>query len=110
MLTPGRKYINSPVRIAANLQDEDGTDIDPTTVVFRIMSPSWNETTYTYGTDAQLVKVNTGDYYVDFTPDEAGRWAYRWQTTGTNKTIAFEGEFRVMASDFYEYSPDGYRP
>lgn len=109
MLTPGRKAVNSPVRIAANFQDEDRADIDPTTVSVKFMSPGGETTTYVYGTDAELVKINTGDYYIEYTPDASGRWYYRWITTGTNKAIAFEGSFVVSYSPFEEGVADAYR-
>lgn len=108
MLTPGRKAVNSPVRIAANFQDEDRTDIDPTTVTVKFRSPSGTVTSYVYGTDAALVKASTGDYYIDFTPDESGRWRYRWITTGTNKAIAFERSFLVEYSEFEEEDDEAY--
>lgn len=109
MLTPGRKAVNSPVRVAANFQDDQQADIDPDTVSVRFLAPSGVANLYTYGTDAALVKVNTGDYYIDFVPNESGRWYYRWATTGTNKTIAFEGSFVVQFSQFEEGVQDAYR-
>jgi hypothetical protein len=109
MLTPGRKAVNSPVRIAANFQDEDRTDIDPTTVSVKLMSPAGEVSTYVYNTDAALVRINTGDFYIDFTPNASGRWHYRWITTGTNKAIAFEGSFVVEYSHFEEGIMDAYR-
>lgn len=109
MLTPGKKYVNSPVRIAANFQNEDRTDVDPSTVVLKLMSPNGTTTTYTYGTDAELVKANTGDYYTDYSPDMSGRWWYRWETTGTGTATAVEGSFVVQNSPFYEGALDAYR-
>ena len=109
MLTPGRKYVNSPVRIAANFQDEDQIDVDPSTVKIRVLSPAGTETSYTYGTDAELIKLNTGDYYIDFTPDTSGQWFYRWETTGTNKALAYEGSFRVQYSQHIDGVSDAYR-
>lgn len=108
MLTPGRKYVNAPVRIAANFQDEDRIDVDPTTITFQLMNPGGQVSSYVYGTDAALVKVNTGDYYIDVTPDTSGRWFYRWDSTGTGKTVGFEGSFVVVASPFYEGVSDAY--
>ena len=52
MLTPGRIYVNSTVRIAVNFQDDDWTDVDPTTVTFKAYSPSGIVTTYVYATNA----------------------------------------------------------
>ena len=109
MLTPGRKAVNSPVRIAANFQDDMRTDIDPDTVTFKIMSPSGTIASYAYGTDAELVKASTGDYYIDYTPNASGRWSYRWESTGSNEAIAIEGSFVVQFSQFYEGAVDAYR-
>lgn len=110
MLTPGRHAVNTTVRLAVNFQDDDGTDVDPTTVTFKAYSPSGTTTTYVYATDAALVRSNTGDYYVDFVPDESGRWYYRWSSTGTGTAIAIEGTFIVQASVFFDdASTDAYR-
>jgi hypothetical protein len=109
MLTPGRKYVNGPVRIAANFQDESRADVDPTTVALKLMSPNGTTTTFTYGTDAELVKANTGDYYVDYSPNMSGRWWFRWETTGTTTASALEGSFVVQNSPFYEGALDAYR-
>lgn len=98
MLTPGRHYINTTVRIAVNFQDDDGTDVDPSGVVFKAYSPSGTTTTYTYSTDAELSRSSTGDYYVDFVPDASGRWHYRWVLSGTGTAIAMEGSFVVQVS------------
>lgn len=106
MLTPGRIYINTSLRLYVNLQDEDGVDVDPTTVLIKTKSPAGAETTYTYGDDDEVGKSSVGDYYVDLTPDEAGRWRYRWETTGTDTTIAVEGDFLVQASAFYDDNSD----
>lgn len=110
MLTPGDNYVNSPVTIAANFQTRDGDDVDPDTVTLKLFSPSQTETSYVYQTDDELVRVDTGDYYIDVTPDESGRWFYRWETTGANKTIGLEGSFVVKASVFYDdAASDAYR-
>jgi hypothetical protein len=109
MLTPGRKAVNSPVRIAANFQDDTRVDIDPDTVLIKIINPYGTIVSYTYGTDAALIQASTGDYYIDYTPNVSGRWHYRWESTGTNEAIAVEGSFVVSMSPFYESSPDVYR-
>lgn len=110
MLTPGRIYVNSTVRIAVNFQDDDGTDVDPSTVTFKAYSPSGTTTTYVYATDAEVIRQDTGDYYVDFSPNESGRWHYRWSSTGTGTAIAMEGTFVVQSSVFYDDpTSDAYR-
>lgn len=110
MLTPARHAVNTTVPIAVNFQDLNGTDVDPTTVTFKLYSPSGTTTTYVYGTDAELVRLNTGDYYADVVPDESGRWFYRWSSTGTGTAIAREGSFIVEASVFFDDpARDAYR-
>ncbi len=109
MLTPGRKVVNGPFPVAANFQDEDRTDVDPATITFKLMSPSGVVTSYVYGTDEEVVKVNTGDYYVIVTPDASGRWFYRWESTGTNTAIKFNGSFVVEYDPFEEGVSDAYR-
>lgn len=110
MLTPGRHYVNTTVRLAVNFQDDDWTDVDPSTVTFKAFSPSGVTTTYVYQTDAQLVRLDTGDYFVDFVPDESGRWHYRWSSTGTGTAVAMEGSFVVQGSVFFDDpARDAYR-
>lgn len=98
MLTPGRIYIGTTTRIAVNFQDDDGTDVDPSTVTFKAYAPDGETTTYVYATDAELIRADTGDYYVDFEPDQSGRWHYRWTSTGSGTAIALEGHFVVQQS------------
>ena len=100
--TPGKYYVNTVVRLTVNFEEDDGDDVDPTTVTFKTMSPSWVETSYVYGTDDEVQKASVGNYTADVTPDEAGRWRFRWETTGTGTTIAVEGDFLVQYSAFYD--------
>lgn len=60
----------------------DGVVTDPTTVTAIISEPDGTETTYVYGTDAELVKDSTGVYHVDISAMTAGRWVYRFEGTG----------------------------
>lgn len=102
MLAPGRIYVNDTKRIAINYQDDDGNDIDPDGVTFKLRDPSGTVTSYVYGTDADLVRMNTGDYYIDVTPNASGRWHWRWISTGSNKATAHEGTLVVQASAIEE--------
>jgi hypothetical protein len=45
MLTPGRHYVNTAVRVAVNFQDDDRTDVDPATVTFKLMGPAGTTST-----------------------------------------------------------------
>ena len=109
MLAPGRNHINSPIQISLNLQTNAGVDVDPTTLTFKTWSPCGVTTTYVYGTDSEVSKSSVGDYDAVFTPDESGRWFYRWEATGTGTTIAKEGDFLVQASPFYDDIDVGYQ-
>jgi hypothetical protein len=102
MLTPGRNYVNSPIQVSINLQNNSDVDVDPETVTFKTRSPCGTEASYVYGTDDEVTKSSVGDYDAVFTPDEAGRWFYRWEATGTGTTIATEGNFLVQHSEFYD--------
>ena len=73
------------VRVTGTFTDFNGSDTDPTTVVFKIHSPSGVETTRTYGVSG-VTKTGTGVYYSDITLDEGGVWSYRW--TGTGALVA----------------------
>ena len=110
MLIPGRIYVNTTVRIPVNFQDAEGVDVDPDTITFKLYSPSAQITTYVYDTDAEIKRTSEGDYYVDVMPNEAGRWHYRWESTGTDKNTAVEGQFIVQVSRFFEpASSNAYR-
>jgi uncharacterized protein YfaS (alpha-2-macroglobulin family) len=87
------------VRVSGVVQDEDGTDIDPTTVMFKAKAPSGTVITYTYATDIALVKDSTGNYHVDVNANEAGTWYYRFYSTGTGQA-AIEDHFRVKQTRF----------
>ena len=102
MLTPGKYYVNTSMRLTMAFEDENGNDVDPTTVTFKTMSPGGAETTYVYLTSAALLRASEGHYTVDIVPDEAGRWFFRWVTTGTGTTIAIEGDFLVQDSPFFQ--------
>ncbi len=86
------------VRIAAIFKNAAGTPIDPTTVQFKFTTPALVTTTYTYPSDAQLVKDSTGNYHVDIDANTNGTWRVRFQSSGTGQAAA-EDEFFIK-SDF----------
>lgn len=87
------------VRCYGAFKDANGDNLDPTNVYFKFQDPSANETAYTYGTDAALVKDTTGDYHVDIDVDETGTWYYRFYSTGTGQAAA-ETNFIAKATEF----------
>lgn len=76
-----------------------GVATDPTTVQAKIRQPNGTITTYTYGTDASLVRDNIGVYHVTVIVSGAGVWSYRFIGTGVC-AAAYEAEFFVQPSDF----------
>ena len=87
------------VRCSGAFTDGSGNAQDPDVVIFKFTNPSGTTTTYTYSTDAQLVKDSTGNYHVDVDADETGLWRTRWEATGTGQA-ADESAFRVTESQF----------
>jgi uncharacterized protein YfaS (alpha-2-macroglobulin family) len=87
------------VQCACVFTDGNGAALDPGTVTFKVTNPAGTTTTYVYGTDAQLVKSGTGNYYVNVSAAGGGEWLYRFESTGTGQA-AVEGRFRVQGSAF----------
>ena len=72
---------------------------DPTTVLFRSLSPHNVVVAYTYLTHAQLVKDATGTYHVDVTTDDVGEWRYSFKGTGAVAVVE-ESSFVATPSVF----------
>lgn len=104
MLKNGRIYPGTPFRVTVNFQDEDGTDIDPTTITLKTYNPYGQEASYVYGTDDEVQRESAGDYYGDITPTIAGQWRFRWESTGTGTTTVIEDSFNVIDSPFAPYN------
>lgn len=101
MLSPGKYYVDTTLRLNVAFTDQNGAAIDPSTVTFETMSPRNLRSTYVYGTSSQIGKASTGNYYADIVPDEPGRWQFRWVTTGTGTAIVQEGDFIIQDSVFW---------
>jgi len=74
--------IGDVVRCSVTFATVAGTSTDPTAVTVYVHKPT-HTSSYVYGTDAEVVKSDTGDYYVDVTVDESGFYPVRWVGTGT---------------------------
>ncbi len=73
--------VGDVVRVDATFK-VDGTNTDPTTIMFKYRSPAGATVSYENGTDAELVKDATGKYHVDIIPDTAGTWRVGWVGSG----------------------------
>ena len=100
------------IRVSVEVYDPAGTLVDPTGLTFRWRVASTNPgviTTYTLGTDAELVQDSVGQYHVDISTTSVrgnaprdhpeARVAYRWEGTGIN-AFAKESEFVVATGAF----------
>lgn len=74
--------IGTELRFRATFRDIDDDLSDPTTIQLTVEDPAGNATDYTYG-GAQVQKESLGVFYYDLTVTLAGRWLYRWLSTGT---------------------------
>lgn len=87
------------IRCSGAFTDADSAVLDPTAVLFKFKNPAETTTTYTYGTDAELVKDSVGNYHVDIDTNAAGIWHYRFESTGTGQA-AGENYYRARVSNF----------
>lgn len=81
-------------RVTGTWTDSGGTATDPGTIAFTYTDPNGTDTTLTYVTDAAVVRLSTGVYYVDVTANLEGTWFWRWVST-VSGAAADEGQFAV---------------
>lgn len=83
------------VRVSGAFTTAAGVAQDPSVVKCSVRSPAGVVTTYTYGTDPELMKDSTGNYHIDVSAATIGTYYYRWFSTGTGQA-ADEGWFEVI--------------
>jgi len=67
--------------------DESHTLFDPATVKCMVQKPDGSETTYTYGSSANLTKTSTGWYKCTFDADAHGMWYVSWMGADSGGTF-----------------------
>lgn len=87
------------IRISAAWTNAAGSALDPAVVIAKYKDPAGTVTTYTYGTDVELEKDETGNYHVDIDINASGWWQYRFYSTGEGQG-ASEDKFYVEVSRF----------
>lgn len=87
------------VRISFVFKNSAGAPIDPAVVKIAVKDPAGVTTTYTYGTDSQLVKDSTGNYHLDQSAQHSGEYHYKPFSTGAGQAAA-KGSFTVEQDDF----------
>lgn len=91
--------LGQEARITATFTDSAGAAADPTNVFCQIKEPDGTITSYQYGVDGEVIKSDTGIYYLDLDCDTAGWWAWRWYST-VSVQAALEGRILVNESEF----------
>lgn len=70
-------------RVKLDIYDAGGGHVDPDKLTVKILNGRAGETTtWKLGTDAEIVKTDTGHFYVDLTYDSAGTWTLRAEASG----------------------------
>lgn len=87
------------VTVTVAFTQEDGTFVDPATVICRVRVPDGTVHVYTYLTDTELIRDSLGHFHVDINATAAGAYYYRWEGTGAQ--AAGEQKFYVRPSKFY---------
>lgn len=90
-------FQGSRVRVTGTFENENHVLTDPTTIVAKVENPNGVKTTYTYLTDAALVRQSTGIYYVDIDVNIAKIWSYRFEGAGLVEA-ASQGSFMCIAA------------
>lgn len=86
-------YTATPFTAAAT-----STPFDPDVVKFLVKDPTGSVTAYVYGTDPEIIKAGTGNYYMHLRPATAGNWQWRVEGfTGGLAMGAEEGAFSIRA-------------
>jgi hypothetical protein len=81
-------------RITFEFRDNsDDSLVDPSTVSIIIEEPDGTQTTYVYGTDAELVRDGVGEFHFNLAGDQTGTYWYRIESTGTGQAAT---ESRIM--------------
>ena len=97
--------VGDTIVISAVFRDTANNYVDPSGVVYRILSPAGWSAVYTFGTDATVVRVSQGQYYCTALIPSAsatsyGRWTYHVAGTGVLKQ-ASQGAWTVQKSPFF---------
>lgn len=98
---PNTYNIGDLVRLRATFVSTDlVTPADPSTMIFRILSPAAGVACYSFGAGgASIARAGVGAYFKDITPNARGQWAYNALATG-GVQAAEESTFNVQYSAF----------
>src|SRR5262245_47032462 len=90
-------YAQGDLAVASAVFTVSDAAADPTTVKVTVVRPDSQRQTYTYTTDAQVVKDSTGNYHINLSCVVPGSWRVWWHAEGTGQA-ADEVTFIVTAA------------
>lgn len=98
---PNTYNIGDLVRLRATFVSTDlVTAADPSTIIFRTMSPVAGIACFSFAVAAaSITRAGVGAYYKDITPNAYGVWAYNALATGGVQAVE-ESTFNVQYSAF----------
>lgn len=97
-------YLGQRVKATIEYTDEDDVLTEPTLAHVTYVSPS-GVAVHKDGDDAELVKVQDGEYYILIDADEGGTWYVRGWSTGTGQS-ATETTFTVLTPKSSEFGSE----
>lgn len=74
------------------------TDTDPDAVKVLVKTPGGSVSEFVYGSDTDVIKDSTGNFYIDISMTESGVWRTRWEGTGA-VTAAVEDFWSVRRQE-----------
>jgi hypothetical protein len=102
MIKNGRLYPGMSIRLQVTITNADGETTEPDGLKLQVYDPCGRRTEYVYGTDDEVTREGVGAYLADLVPNIAGRWHYRWVTTGDFDQPILEEDFIVLTSPFVD--------
>lgn len=92
--------IGQGLYVTVNLSNLSGAPADPASLLAKVRQPSGKETTFTYGTDAVVEKMQTGVYRMHVRLDAPGTWAVRFVPQGNEVETPIEVTVEADKSRF----------
>lgn len=76
--------VGDTARCTAKVKDQAGTMRDPATLSFELTQPSGVVVTYAWPANPEVVRVTTGDFYIDVPIQEQNGepYKYKWTSAG----------------------------
>jgi len=87
------------LRLTYQCKDINSAPIDPGDFTVKIKDPTGTVSSFIYGTDIEVVRLDTGLFKIDVSLTESGLWHHRAQVSGLGQS-AVERSFFVQPSKF----------